>query len=71
VDPGKLCAKDSDCKNFGGTAFDLACDATKTGLCYDKGLKCDNIAAFCNAPAGCLCLPDSPSTTTGSCSCGF
>ncbi len=71
VDPGVPCTKDSDCKNFGGTAFDLTCDATATGLCYDKSLKCDNIAAFCNAPSGCLCLPDSPTATVGSCSCGF
>ncbi len=68
------CKQDSDCKNFGPTAFDLACDATTSGLCYDKSLKCDNIVAFCNGAKGCTCQPTGakgPDVVVGKCSCGF
>jgi hypothetical protein len=65
------CTQDSDCKNAPGTAFDLACDVTGTGVCYDKGGKCDNVSAFCNYYKGCLCQPASADATVGTCSCGF
>lgn len=76
-DPGPTtgnCKQDSDCKNFGTSAFDLACDATATGLCYDKSMKCDNIVAFCNGKKGCICQPEGPSgpdVVVGKCTCGF
>ena len=70
-DPYAPCKADSDCQNVGGSAFDLACDATTTGLCYDKSLKCDNIVAFCNSKQGCTCQPLGADTPIGTCSCGF
>ncbi len=63
------CKQASDCQNL-GTAFDLACDATGTGLCYDKAGKCDNISAFCNVAKGCSCVA-AGTGTLGTCSCGF
>ena len=65
------CQTNADCVNIGGTAFDLACDATATQLCYDKSGKCDNIIAFCNAKNGCECEGIQTDTWSGTCSCGF
>ena len=65
------CKQDSDCKNAGLQAFDLACDATITGLCYDKLGKCDNISAFCNVKKGCACGPNGADLSVGKCTCGF
>lgn len=48
------CKSDADCP-AGTSSFNLACD-TKSGLCYDKGGKCDNVTAFCNASAGSKCI---------------
>jgi hypothetical protein len=48
------CKSDTDCP-AGTTGFDLACDVG-TGLCYDKAGQCDNLAAFCNAAKGSVCL---------------